>query len=235
MTLGGALRRYGPVALIAALLIAALASGAWRRLSLHELAMHRAALTLFVAQHPAASLLAFVGVYVLVVVACTPGPGFLSTAGGFLFGTWLGGAANLVSCTIGSALVFAACRTAFGDWAERRGGPVVRRIEAGFSANAFSYLLTLRLIPMMPFFATNIAAGMARVRLRDLVGATLIGTAPVSFVLAGLGSGLGDLFDHGVRADFHLFERPQILLPLAGLAVLSAAPILWRLARRRER
>lgn len=235
MTVARALRRFGPIVLILCLLAAILATGAWRRLSLAQLTSHRATLSLLVAHRPVVSLLIFVGVFTAVVVACTPGPGFMAVAGGFLFGPWLGGAASLASCILGASLVFLACRTAFGDWAIERAGPLARRIEAGFSANAFSYLLTLRLIPIVPFFATNIAAGLARVRLRDMVGATLIGTAPVSFVLAGLGAGLGGLFDRGVTADAGLVLRPQILLPLSALALLSAGPIAWRMVRSRRR
>lgn len=234
MTWTQILRRYALLALVIGLLVAAVASGAWKHLNLGELASHRLALTGWVHAHPILSLAAYLGLYVLVVVACIPGPGAMTTAGGFLFGVWLGGAMALASCTIGAAIVFLACRTAFGDWAAHRAGAMVQRLEQGFSNNAFSFLLTLRLIPVVPFFATNIAAGLARIRLRTLVGATLIGTAPASFVFAGLGAGLGQLFERGAKVDASLFERPQILLPLAGLALLSGVPIAWRLWRRRR-
>ena len=234
MSLVRIVRRYGLIALVAGLLIAAIASGAWRHLTLGELASHRVVLKAWVAAHPILSLAAYLGAYVLVIAACIPGPSVMTTAGGFLFGVWLGGAAALTACIVGSTIVFLACRTAFGDWAAHRAGPVIQRIEKGFSENAFTFLLTLRLIPAVPYFATNIAAGLARVRLSALVGATLIGSAPICFVLAGLGAGLGDLFDRGVKVDSSLFERPQILLPLAGLALLSCGPIGWRLWRRRR-
>lgn len=234
MTAGGAVRRYGLIAVVLGLLIAAIASGVWRHLNLDELAAHRHTLAAFVTAHPVLSVLAYIAIYVVIVVACIPGPGAMTTAGGFLFGTVVGGFAALTACTVGSAIVFLACRTAFGDWATQKAGPVVRRIEEGFARNAFSYLLTLRLIPMMPFFATNVAAGLARVRLRDLMAATLLGTSPVCFIFAGLGSGLGAVFDRGGRIDASLFEEPRIVLPLVGLAVLSALPIAWRLWMRRR-
>lgn len=234
MTAGRVVRQYGLIAVVLSLLAAAVFSGAWRHLNLDELAAHRQALAAFVTAHPVLSVLAYVAIYVVIVVACIPGPGAMTTAGGFLFGTFVGGLAALTACTVGSAIVFLACRTAFGDWATQKAGPVVRRIEEGFARNAFSYLLTLRLIPMMPFFATNVAAGLARVRLRDLMAATLLGTSPVCFIFAGLGSGLGAVFDRGGRIDASLFEEPRIVLPLAGLAVLSALPIAWRLWTRRR-
>lgn len=229
------IRRFAPVALILALLVGAIASGAVSHLSLGELKAHRAQLAAQVLAHPVLCLLVYYGLYVLVVTACIPGPGFMSTAGGFLFGVWVGGAAALAACLTGSVIVFLACRTAFGDWAVRRAGPMLRRIEAGFSRNAFAYLLSLRLMPMAPYFVVNVAAGVLPVRLRDLVLATLIGTAPSAFLFAGMGAGLGVLFDRGAAADISLLETPQILAPLVGLGLLSLLPIAWRLISARRR
>ncbi len=234
MSLGRAFRRYGPIALVLGLLTIAVASGVWRHLTLTELAAHRLVLTHYVAAHPVLSVLIYVAVYTVIVVACIPGPGAMTTAGGFLFGTVIGGFAALTACTIGSAIVFLACRTAFGDWAQQKAGPAVRRIEDGFAKDAFSYLLTLRLIPMVPFFATNVAAGLARVRLSTLIGATLIGSSPVCFVFAGLGAGLGGVFDRGDKIGMSLLEQPRIIVPLVALALLASGPIAWRLWRRRR-
>lgn len=226
------LKRYGLFALVAALFIAAVASGAWRHLSPNELEAHRRTLTHLVWVHPVLSVVAFIGLYIVVVVACTPGPGAMSLAGGFLFGPFIGGTAALIACVIGSTIVFLACRTAFADWAAQRAGPRVRKFQEGFSKNAFNYVLTLRLMPVMPLSATTIAAGLGGAPLSALVFGTLIGSAPVSFIFAGLGSGLGELFNRGQKIDMSLFERPQLVLPLVGLTLMSAAPLAWRLWRR---
>jgi uncharacterized membrane protein YdjX (TVP38/TMEM64 family) len=226
--------RYLLIAVIPVLFMALLASGALKHLSLRDLAEHRAQLIGFVRAHPVASLAAYFGVYVLVIVACVPGPSVLSIAGGFLFGPLLGGAAALACLLSGSVVVFLACRTAFGDWAAHRAGAMVARIEAGFSRDAFSYLLALRLMPVAPFFLVNIAAGLARVRLGAFVIATLIGSAPSAFIYAGLGSGLGELFRRHTRLDAHLLARPDVALPLTGLAILALAPVGWRLWRSRR-
>lgn len=232
MTLMGFIKRFGPIALVLALLALFIATGLWRRLSLTELEAHHDALRAFVHLHPLFSMVFFVAAFVLVIVACTPGPGLMSVAAGYLFGVLIGGALNLVACVVGSILVFLACRTAFGDWAARRAGPAVQRVQASIASNAFSYILTLRLIPVVPFFAVNIGAGLAGAPLRALAAGTLVGSAPTSFILAGLGAGLGRAFASHAPLDGHLFARPAILLPLAALSVLSAAPIAWRLLRR---
>src|SRR3569832_2201015 len=114
------LKRYGPMALIAALFVAAIASGTWRHLSLNELQSHHAALAAYVRAHPLISLGAYFALYCLVVIACTPGPSVMSLAGGYLFGALIGGGAALAACVAGSTVVFLACRTAFGDWAAKR-------------------------------------------------------------------------------------------------------------------
>jgi len=227
--------RYAPLALIAALFVALLASGELRRLSIADLADHRAQLAGFVARHPVESVATYVGAFVLLIVACLPGPSVMSVAGGLLFGMWLGGAAALTACVAGSTIVFLACRTAFGDWAARRAGPTVARVEAGFTRNAFSYLLALRLMPVAPFFLVNIAAGLARIRLTAFVLATAIGSAPAVFIFAGLGAGLGAAIHGRERLDASLIARPGVILPLTALALMSLAPALWRLWRGRPR
>jgi uncharacterized membrane protein YdjX (TVP38/TMEM64 family) len=226
--------RLAPLALIAALFVALIVSGAWRRLSLASLAEHRAQLLHFVGAHPYASLAAYLGVYVLVIVACAPGPAILTIAGGFLFGPALGGAAALAALVIGAVIVFLACRTAFGDWAAHRAGATVARIEAGFSRDAFAYLLALRLMPVAPFFMVNLAAGLARVRLSSFVLATLIGAAPSAFIFATLGSGLGGMFRRHTHLGANLLLQPQIAGPLSALAALSLAAPAWRLWRARR-
>ena len=226
--------RLVPLALIAALFVGLVASGALKQLSLKSLAEHRAALLAFVGAHPYASLATYFGVYVLTIVACLPGPAVLSVAGGFLFGPLLGGAMALASLVLGAVIVFLACRTAFGDWAAHRAGPTVARIEAGFSRDAFSYLLALRLMPVAPFFMVNLAAGLARVRLSSFVLATLIGAAPSAFILATLGAGLGRMLSQHAHIGAGVLLQPQIAGPLCALALLSLAPPAWRLWRARR-
>jgi uncharacterized membrane protein YdjX (TVP38/TMEM64 family) len=227
--------RLAPIAGIAVLFVAVLASGVLKRLSLDGLAEHRAQLTGFVAAHPLGSLAAYLGTYLLIVVACMPGPGVMSVAGGVLFGTVVGGLAALAAMTAGAVIVFLACRTAFGDWATHRAGPAIARIEAGFSRDAFAYLLALRLMPVAPFFMVNLAAGLARVRLGAFVLATLLGAAPSAFIYAGLGAGLDRVIRRHARLDASLLARPDIAVPLAALAALALAPPAWRLWRARRR
>ena len=224
-------RRFGPLALVAALVIAAFASGVTRHLSLHELRARHLELEALVKAHPLAALGAYVLTYTLVVALSLPAALVMTLTGGLLFGAWVGGGAAALGCTLGAAILFLICRTAAGDVLKARAGPTAAKIEAGVRRDAFSYILILRLVPVMPFWLANLALGFIDIPLRVFVAASFLGIAPVSLIYAGLGSGLDHLFAHHQRPDLHLVMHANILLPLLGLAILSLAPIAWRRLR----
>ncbi|MEO0619840.1 MAG: VTT domain-containing protein, partial [Pseudomonadota bacterium] len=60
----------------------------------------------------------------------------------------------------------------------------------GFSENALSYLLFLRLVPAFPFWLVNIAPGLLGVRLPTYVAGTFFGIIPGTMAFSFLGSGL---------------------------------------------
>jgi uncharacterized membrane protein YdjX (TVP38/TMEM64 family) len=161
----------------------------------------------------------------------------LTLTGGFLFGTWLGGSVAAVSCTTGATIIFLVSRLTVGDAVEGRIGPRVRALAEEIKKDAFFYLLTLRLIPVMPFWLTNVAAALISIRTSTFATATLIGIFPVAVIYAGVGAGLGSLFDSGRPLSTHTLITPQVILPLAGLAVLSVLPVVyqrWRGRRGRD-
>jgi uncharacterized membrane protein YdjX (TVP38/TMEM64 family) len=210
----GAFGRYGLIVVVGLLIVAILASGAWRLLSFHQLQAHHLQLQAFVARSPIESAATFYFADLAVVVACIPGPGLMSTVSGYLFGAVVGGLLSLAACVTGSVFVYLACRSAFAEMILRRGGPRVRALKEALDRNAFSYLLTLKLMPMTPYFLPNVAAGLAGVR------------------LASLGDGLSRAIDRGASPGHHLFDRPGVLGPLIGLTLLSAASVAWRVLRR---
>jgi len=228
------LKRFGPLLVLAALIIAAFATGVTDQLSLEALRARHGELAAFVAVNRWLALAAFMAVYIAVAALSLPGALFLTLAGGLLFGPWLGGGGSLVAATLGASVVFLACRTAFGDVLAQRAGPGLGRIVEGIRKDAFSYLLVLRLVPAAPFFVVNIAAGMVRMPLTTFILASLIGMAPGSLVYSALGAGLTEAFAAGRQPDLSIIFQSYILLPLVGLALLSLLPILVRALRGRK-
>ncbi|HYE50235.1 MAG TPA: TVP38/TMEM64 family protein [Azospirillaceae bacterium] len=220
--------RFLPLAVLAAGLAAFFALGLHEYLSWETLRRHRHELLAAVEAAPLRAALVFVAVYTAATAFSIPGAAFLSVGGGFLFGTAAGGALAVTGATLGAACVFLAARTAVGDYLQRRLGGTFRRLEDGFRENAFSYMLFLRLMPVFPFWFVNLAPAFLGVPLRTFVAGTFLGIIPGGLVYASVGSGLGHVLDAGGTPDLGLVARPEVLLPIAGLALLSLVPVVYR-------
>jgi uncharacterized membrane protein YdjX (TVP38/TMEM64 family) len=203
--------------------------GGHHYLTLATIADNRGWLCYLVARWGFGTALLYIAAYAILVALSVPGAVMLTIAGGFLFGTWLGGLCAVVGATLGATAVFVAARAGL-DGLARHAGPVIGRLEAGFRADAFNYLLVLRLVPLFPFWLVNLVPALAGVGLLTYVLATFIGIVPGTFVYASLGNGLGKLVD---KPDLGVVFRPSVLLPIVALAVLALVPV-WYKRRRRK-
>ncbi len=222
------LRRFGPLAVIVILFVAALASGVADHISLEELRARGSQLQSFAHNRPLLCAAIYLAIYVGTVAVSLPGALILSLTGGFLFGPIGGGFAAVTGATGGSTVIYLVFRTAFGDILRRKPGAFLARVEEGFKGDAFNYLLTLRLIPAFPLLIVNVAAGLMNIRVRTFVLASLLGMIPSSFVYAGIGAGLGHIFAQGGPVTLETLFSPRIYLPIIGMGVLAFLPPLWR-------
>lgn len=180
------------------------------------------------------AVLVFAAVYVLAVAFSVPGAIWLTITGGFLFGPVLGTAVVVVSATAGATLIYLAAKTALRDILVQKAGTWLRRAEAEFHENAVSFMLLMRLVPVIPFFAANLAAALLGVRLTTYVWTTLVGIIPGSGVYAWVGAGVDEVVSRGETPDLGLIFDPNILGPIIGLCVLAALPVAVRKLRRRK-
>jgi uncharacterized membrane protein YdjX (TVP38/TMEM64 family) len=229
----GRLRRLLPLLLLALALGLLWASGAQELSSLETLRRHRAVLLAFVAERPVTAALAYLFLYVGATALSVPGAVFLTLAGGFLFGTALATGLVVLGATGGAVLLFLIARTAFGEPLRARAGPWLSKMAEGFRADAFNYLLVLRLVPIFPFWLVNLVPALLGVPLSTFALATAIGIVPGSLVYASVGAGLGHLLERGEEPDLGLLFEPAVFLPLLGLAALALLPVAWRRWRAR--
>jgi uncharacterized membrane protein YdjX (TVP38/TMEM64 family) len=222
------LRRLLPLFVLVALIAAVYLGGLHRYLGFDTLREHRQALLAFVAARPLLAPLLYVVVYAATIALSVPGGTVLTVTGGFLFGLVQGSALTVIGATIGATLVFLIARTALGDSLRARAGPWLARMQEGFRENALSYLLVLRLVPLFPFWLVNLVPAFLGVPLGTYVLATLLGIIPGSVVYTSVGNGLGAVLDAGGTPDLGLIFRPEILLPILGLAALALVPALYR-------
>jgi len=223
-------RRLLPLVLLAAAWIAFMLVGGYRYLTFSALARNRDWLCTLVQQWGTPAALVYIAVYAILVALSVPGAVILTLAGGFLFGTWIGGLCAVIGATLGATAIFLAARAGLGGLTQRA-GRFVGKLEAGFRADAFNYLLVLRLVPVFPFWLVNLVPALVGVGLPTYMLATFLGILPGTFVYASLGNGLGSLVE---ELDLAIIFKPSVLLPIIGLALLALVPVGYKRWRGRK-
>ncbi len=226
--LGRQLRRFVPLAVIAAAIGAAFAFGVQDYLSFDALKENRAVLTRFVADHAVLAVVAFVAAYAAATALSLPGGAVLSITGGFLFGTLFGTVWVVIGATLGAVGIFLAARTALGNALKAKAGPWLTKMEEGFKENALSYLLVLRLVPLFPFFVVNLVPAFLGVPLRTYTLGTFLGIIPGTFVYVSVGAGLGSVFEAGGDFTPGSILTPEVVTALVGLSILSLVPVVYK-------
>ncbi len=225
------IKRFLPLVVLIVAVIAVFASGVTQYLNLEALQANEAGLRSFVDDNLVLALLAFAAVYAIATAVSLPGAVILTLAGGYLFGTWVGGAATVIGATVGAIAVFYAVRTSLGEAlrakAEASGG-LLKKVIDGVGQGAFGYILTLRLIPLAPFWLVNVAAALAHAPLRAYALATFFGIMPGTFIYSGIGDGIGALVARGETPDLGVIFEPKVLLPLVALGLLSLGTTLYQ-------
>ncbi len=207
------------------------------RLGYETLRDNRETLLAFRDANYALTALAFILAYILIILFAIPGALVASLTGGFLFGLFPGALFNLGSAAVGSILIFLAVRWGLGARMAARmemSDGKMHRFKKAIDENAFSAVLTVRLIPVIPFFATNIAAALLGMRLAPFAAATCLGIIPGGVIYTWVGAGLGEVFARGDTPNLAIILEWPVLGPLLGLAALSAMPTVIRLMRRRD-
>jgi uncharacterized membrane protein YdjX (TVP38/TMEM64 family) len=224
------LRRLTPLGILVVAGVTFVVAGGHRYLTFSALAENRLWLCGLAAHWGFVAAIAYIAAYAAVVALSVPGGAILTIAGGFLFGLWLGALCAVIGATSGAVCIFLAARAGLGGLAQRA-GPFFGKLEAGFRADAFNYLLFLRLVPVFPFWLVNLVPALAGVRLGTFLFATFIGIIPGTFVYASLGSGLGRIVE---QPDLAIIFHPSVLGPIVGLAVLALIPVWYKRRQRNE-
>ena len=210
---------------IAIALVIALAIGVFfyfdlgQFLSLAALKDNRDHLLAFTEANYAGAAALFVLCYIAVTGLSLPGAVILTLAGGFLFGSAFGTLLVNLGATSGATLAFLAARYLLRDWVEQKFGSRLESLQQGFAKNAFSYLITLRLIPLFPFFAVNLVSGLTRMNVGSYVAATALGIIPGSFVYAYAGRQLGTI------NSLKEIASPNVIAAFILLGLLALVPI----------
>eukprot|EP01013_Petalomonas_cantuscygni_P005624 TRINITY_DN1627_c0_g1_i1.p1 TRINITY_DN1627_c0_g1~~TRINITY_DN1627_c0_g1_i1.p1 ORF type:complete len:717 (+),score=163.52 TRINITY_DN1627_c0_g1_i1:974-3124(+) len=170
----------------------------------------------FDAQYQAAPFLV-IGIFFLVYVAATaaslPGALILTLAAGALFGVVAGTIIVSFASTIGATIAFLSSRYLFRDTIKARFGDRLKAIDDGVEKDGPFYLLTLRLVPIFPFFLINLLMGLTAIKARTFYIVSQIGMLLGTLVYVNAGTQLANI------DEVSDIGSPGLLLSFAALGI----------------
>lgn len=197
-------------------------------LSFEYLKENRTNLQSYVDLHYAKSVLLF-GLIYIGAALFIPGAVVLTLGGGFLFGVFPGVLYVNFFATLGAVISLLMSRHVVGTWLQRRYAAQLETLNSLIERNGAGYLLVLRIVPVLPFFAVNYLAGLTLVRVRTFVWTTSLGMLPGSLIYAYAGKRLGS-----VTGTDQLLTPGNLVLLLV-LALFSLIPPLAAHYLKRDR
>ena len=173
---------------IAFIIILSLEPG--RYLDLAYLKVQQATLQAYVSAHPfKASAICFL-LYTGATAMSIPGAFAMTLAAGAVFGLVWGTVIVSFASTCGATLAFLMARYLFRGFVQARFGHHLGAINRGISRDGPIYLLTLRLIPIIPFIGINLLMALTPISMRNFYLYSQIGMLPATVVFVNAGTQL---------------------------------------------
>jgi uncharacterized membrane protein YdjX (TVP38/TMEM64 family) len=190
-------------------------------LTLENIKANRDFLINYVSNNLVLSVFAFSTIYIIATSLSIPGAALLSLTGGLIFPFPFSGIIVLTSATIGAFLNFLVSRYLLKDFVKRKFEKPMKKINKELEKNGNNYLLTLRLVPIFPFFLINLAMGLTDMPALKFIIISYIGMAPGSLVYVYAGRNLATI-DH-MKDIF----SPSVLIAFTLLGLFSLLPTVY--------
>lgn len=186
-------------------------------LSLESIKTNAAYLKEQTALHAIWAVIIFTGVSAGLIALTLPITGPMAVVAGFLFNFWLAILYSMIAVMIGTAISFLIVRFAMGQVMRNSYGDQLGSFKEKLQSYGYSYLITLQLLTVVPYFIINTLAALAEVPFHIFMWTTFIGSLPVIAIYAFAGRQL-----YMIRSwqDILSFNMLALLLMLALLAML---------------
>jgi len=177
-------------------LLGLLAAWAWQPfgqeslLTLDQLQASRDTLQAQVMSQPLLTAALFFAIYVVAAALSFPGAVILTLAAGALFGFGWGLLLVSFASSLGALLAFLAARYLLRDTVQSRFGKALAPINAGLRKDGTVYLLTLRLVPVFPFWLINLLMGLTPMGARRFYLVSQVGMLAGTAVYVNAGTQL---------------------------------------------
>lgn len=175
-------------------------------------------------QHPLAVLGSAFLIYVITTALSIPIATILTLAFGWLFGFWPALIVVSFASAWGATLACGMSRTLFREAATRRMGTRFQAVDESLARDGDFYLLTLRMLPQVPFFLINLAMGLTSYPLWRFCVISQIGMLPATCIFVFTGA-------HAVDLKTLIEQGPRSLLTphlIVALCLLAAVPWILR-------
>lgn len=160
----------------------------------------------------------FVGLKILTVVLALPAVPVTFT-GGYLFGPLRGTVLNVLAATTGSSLTFLIGRRLGREGVQALLPGRLQDLDARMANRGFWVVLSLRLVPLVPYNGLNYGAGLTRLSFRDYFAGTALGMLPGAAIYTYMGHAASEA------------SAPKLAIGFILLGGLSLLPVFWRRER----
>lgn len=143
--------------------------------------------------NPIQCVLIFFSVYVIATSFSLPGASILSLLAGAIFGLLLGSILVIFAATIGATVAFWLSRYLLGNSVQARYADKLKTINEGVKKDGAFYLLTLRLLPVFPFFVINVLMGLTPIRTLTYIVTSFFGMLAGTIIYVNVGTQLANL------------------------------------------
>jgi pyruvate/2-oxoglutarate dehydrogenase complex dihydrolipoamide dehydrogenase (E3) component/uncharacterized membrane protein YdjX (TVP38/TMEM64 family) len=166
-------------------------------LTLSAFQIHQKQLMNLVQEQFGLVLALYFALYATVTILSLPGAAALTLVGGALFGVGPGVILVSFASTLGACGSFLLTRFFFQDWAQKKFHHHYQIFNQGFLKDGPTYLLTLRLVPLFPFFVVNALCGLTQLSLKNFYIYSQVGMFPGTLVYVWAGSELSKITELG--------------------------------------
>jgi uncharacterized membrane protein YdjX (TVP38/TMEM64 family) len=164
--------------------------------------------------HTFATIAAYFFGSILFVLCALPGAALIMLLAGAIFGPIIGTVICSFAVSIGAVLSLLSSRFLFRGVIRRRFARQTAIVKREYRKNGSDYLIAMRLIPIFPYFITNLVFGITDIKPMRFWATSILSSLPGIFIYANAGSELSKINDLG-----EIFTL-RLMLAFAALAAL---------------
>ena len=211
------LPRLAVLTVLVAGVVAFFVLGGYRVVTFDQLVDHKDAIIDWADAHTIVAPVAFVAAYLLLGFFGLPGSTALNILAGLLFDFVQGLLLVVLASTVASSVAFFSFRYLFRDYVLAKVRGRYPNLEDGLRREGFYFVFAMRLVPLVPYSATNLILAVSPVPFVTYLWVSLLAMSPRYLLYVYAGTHLGDVQDPD-----DLFS-PALIGVLAVLAVLPWA------------